>query len=152
MGLPAQLQRLGIPDEVELVHGDILFLRWDAYQQCFRALVSSNQPPTGFATLTDAAKVIADGSRGSVFNLTFTAGIGDTRAMGKPINLFDLEVYDFRCIQDSVGGRSIDAWDAIFDFHGETPTFQAGANLIDRFMFRYDAHADKLTYLGQETP
>jgi hypothetical protein len=152
MALPAQFKRLGIPDDPELKHGDILTLRWDAYQQCFRALIGSTMPPQAGVDLVDAASVVADASRGNYFMLKFTGAIGATRAMGRPVNLFDQETYTFRFLQDSVvGGRSINAWDAIFDWNGQSiPAFQTALQRVDLFVFKYDAHVDKLTFVSHE--
>jgi len=65
--------------------------------------------------LADAPTVAVDAGLGNVFQVT----LGGHRTLGNPTNLSDGQVYTFRIVQDSTGGRKL-TWGSGFLFSGNS--------------------------------
>src|SRR5690349_18310274 len=88
-----------------------------------------NAMPLASQSLTDASTINWNWNDAPEFRLTFTAGIGDTRAMANPTGTpMNGRMVMFVFKQDAVGGRSINSWGSMFNFPDGNPSFSSGAN------------------------
>jgi hypothetical protein len=86
-------------------------------------------------TLTDAATIAWDTSRGQIATVTLTAA---GRTMGAPTAL-KVGTYILHVLQDGTGNRTITTWNAVFKWvGGVAPTLTTTANARDVFSFVSD--------------
>ena len=101
----------------------------------------TGQVTESVVTLTDAATVAVDASLGNVFTLLFTAGVGNSRAMGAPSGSpANGQKMIIRLRQDVVGSRTV-TWNAIYRFGTDitTPTLTTTASKTDYVGFIYNS-------------
>ena len=92
----------------------------------------SANPPV--VTLTDAATIATDASKGTVFSVTLLAA-GHT--LGAPTNLVPGTTYTWFIKQDGTGSRTL-SLNAIFKTAGGAPTFTTTASATDTWSGYYD--------------
>ncbi len=103
----------------------------------------------GFQTLTDAATVAWDASKGTNAKVT----VSTSRTIGLPTNLHTGQIYTIQVIQPGAGegeggySRATITWNAIFNFTGGTASGTNGADAVDMWTFVYDG--TKLQEIGE---
>lgn len=95
-------------------------------------------------TLTDAATILVDASKGNDFRVTITA----SRIMGTPASPRDGQKILFEIIQGTGGGFTI-TWSTSYAFGGQTaPTLSTVAGDTDQVGFRYSSAKGLWLYTG----
>lgn len=123
------------------------FLRRDGTYQPVLAL--SGGTMTGplipaVVTLTDAATIAVDASKGNDFRVT----LGGSRTLASPSNPADGQVIRFQVTQDGAGSRTL-SYGSAYDFGtAGSPTLTATAAAVDILGFAYNAALGKWCYLG----
>ena len=103
----------------------------------------------GKTILTDASTVAVDAGLGRKFRLLATSGVGATRKLGNPTNLYDGYEFEFMYVQDGIGSSAL-TFDTKYKFTADVPSFVAstGAGKVDFLKFTYDSTLDKVFFLG----
>lgn len=97
------------------------------------------------ATLTDAATIAIDASRGNVFApVVFDVTLAGNRTLGAPTNPSDGQKIIIRVKQDGTGTRTL-AYNAIYRFPSDipSPTLSTVASTTDILAFVYNAASVK---------
>lgn len=94
--------------------------------------------------LVDASTITTDASLGSLFYLSFTSGIGNTRVLGNPTNPVDGQRLTWAFKQDPSGNRVI-TFDTKFAFGTDLPsvTLSTASGKIDYLSTIYNLTNDK---------
>ena len=89
--------------------------------------------------LVDAPSVAVDATKGNVFYLLCTAGVGATRTIAAPTGGLNGQSIVFRLQQDGVGSRAIN-WNGAFKFpYGAPLVATTTANAVDVLNFIYNS-------------
>jgi hypothetical protein len=89
--------------------------------------------------LVDAPSVLTDATKGNIFYLLTTAGVGATRTMAAPTGGLAGQTIEYRLQQDSIGSRAIN-WNGAFKFpYGAPFVASTNANAVDILTFTFNA-------------